>query len=102
VTQEWYFLDPELTLAELGVQLMLSQTLKYNSEVIFMIFHTPDYTKMSSMNTMTNGSNSDMKTEFMRHMKCAGALVNPKDMTRYSLRAYLVVKAVLGISLARI
>jgi hypothetical protein len=40
MTQEWYFLGPELTLAELGVQLMLSQTLKYNSEVIFMIFHT--------------------------------------------------------------
>jgi hypothetical protein len=40
MTQEWYFLGPELALAELGVQLMLSQTLKYNSEVIFMIFHT--------------------------------------------------------------
>jgi hypothetical protein len=40
VTQEWYLLDPEPTLAELGVQLMLSQTLKYNSEVIFKFFHT--------------------------------------------------------------
>jgi hypothetical protein len=40
MTQEWYFLDPELTLAELGVQLMISQMLKYNSEVIFMFFHT--------------------------------------------------------------
>jgi hypothetical protein len=40
VTQEWDFLDPELALAELSVQLMLSQTLKYNSEVIFMFFHT--------------------------------------------------------------
>jgi hypothetical protein len=40
MTQEWYFFGPELALAELGVQLMLSQTLKYNSEVIFMIFHT--------------------------------------------------------------
>jgi hypothetical protein len=29
-------------------------------------------------------SNSGMKTEFMRNMKCASALVNPKDMTRYS------------------
>jgi hypothetical protein len=40
MTQEWHFLDSELTLVELGIQLMLSQTLKYNSEVIFMFFHT--------------------------------------------------------------
>jgi hypothetical protein len=40
VTQEWYILDPELAFAELGVQLMLSQMLKYNSDVIFMFFHT--------------------------------------------------------------
>jgi hypothetical protein len=40
VTREWYLLDLELTLAELGVQLMLSQTLTYNSEVTFMFFHT--------------------------------------------------------------
>jgi hypothetical protein len=33
---------------------------------------------------MTNLSNSDMNTEFMRYMKCAGAFINPKDMTRYS------------------
>jgi hypothetical protein len=35
-------------------------------------------------------------------MKCAGAFVNPNDMTRYSKRPYLVVNAVLGISSARI
>jgi hypothetical protein len=40
VTQEWDLLDPELTFAELGIQLMLSQSLEYNSEVIFMFFHT--------------------------------------------------------------
>jgi hypothetical protein len=40
MTQEWYFLDPELALAKLGIQLMLSQALKYNSDVIFMFFHT--------------------------------------------------------------
>jgi hypothetical protein len=39
-----------------------------------------------------------MKTEFMRYMKKAGALVRPKDMTRYSYSPYLVEKAVLGIS----
>jgi hypothetical protein len=55
---------------------------------------------MSSMNTMANWSNSGMKTEFMRYMKCVSALVNPKDMTRYSYRPYLIVKVVLGISSA--
>jgi hypothetical protein len=36
MTQEWYFLNPELVLAELGIQLVLSYPLKYNSEVFFM------------------------------------------------------------------
>jgi hypothetical protein len=54
VTQEWYFLDPELTLAKLGVQLVLSWLLKYNSEMFFMFFHTFEYTRMLSMNTTAN------------------------------------------------
>ena len=53
---------------------------------------------MSSMNTTTNLSNSGMKTEFMRYMKNAGALVKPKVMTRYSYSPYLVEKAIFGIS----
>jgi hypothetical protein len=57
---------------------------------------------MSSMNIMTNRSNSGMKIEFMRYMKCADAFVNPKDMTIYAKRPYLVVKVVLGISSAQI
>jgi hypothetical protein len=40
MTQEWYFLDPELALAELGIQRVLSWPLKYNSDVFFMFFHT--------------------------------------------------------------
>jgi hypothetical protein len=54
------------------------------------------------MNTMTNLSNSSMKTEFMKYMNCAGAFVNPKGITKYLYRPYLVVKAVLGISLTQI
>jgi hypothetical protein len=49
---------------------------------------------MSSMNTTTNLSNSSIKTEFMRYMKCAGAFINPNDMTRYSKRSYVVLKVV--------
>jgi hypothetical protein len=40
VTQEWDLLDPELALAKLGMRLVLSQMLKYDSEVFFMFFHT--------------------------------------------------------------
>jgi hypothetical protein len=34
---------------------------------------------MSSMKTMTNLSNSSMTMQFIRYMKCAGALVSPND-----------------------
>jgi hypothetical protein len=39
MTQEWFFLDLELTLAKLGVKLVLSQLLKYNSDLFFVFFH---------------------------------------------------------------
>jgi hypothetical protein len=35
-----------------------------------------------------------MKTKFMRYIKCAGAFVNPNDMTRYSYRPYLTENAI--------
>ena len=43
-----------------------------------------EYIRISSMNTTTNLSSYSIKTEFIRYMKNAGALVRPKDMTRYS------------------
>jgi hypothetical protein len=52
------------------------------------------------MNTITNLSNSGIKTEFIRYIKYAGAFVRPNDMTRYSYNPYLVENAVLGISVA--
>jgi hypothetical protein len=55
---------------------------------------------MSSMNNTTNWSNFGMKIEFIRYMKCAGAFVNLIDMTIYSYKPYLLVKAILGISSA--
>ena len=57
-----------------------------------------EYINISSINTFTNLSNFGMKTKFMIYMKNAGALVRPKDMTRYSERPYLVEKAIFGIS----
>ena len=50
------------------------------------------------MNTTTNLSSSGVKTEFIRYMKKAGALVRSKDITRYSYSPYLVEKVVFGIS----
>jgi hypothetical protein len=50
------------------------------------------------MKTTTNLSSSGIKTEFMRYMKYAGALVSPKDITRYSYNPYLVEKAIFGTS----
>ena len=43
-----------------------------------------EYTKMSSMKTMTKRSKYGRKTRFIRSMKTAGALVSPKDITRNS------------------
>jgi hypothetical protein len=54
---------------------------------------------MSSLNTTTNWSNIGMKMEFMRYIKCVGTFINPNDMTRYSYKPYLVVKAVFGMNL---
>jgi hypothetical protein len=44
-------------------------------------------------------SSSSIKTEFIRYMKYAGALLSPKDITRYSYSPYLVEKAIFGMSL---
>jgi hypothetical protein len=52
---------------------------------------------MSSMKTTINLSNSGMNMEFIKYIKCAGALVSPNDITKYSYNPYLVEKAVLGM-----
>jgi hypothetical protein len=53
---------------------------------------------MSSIKTTTILSNSGMNTKFIRYMKCAGALVSPNDIIKYSYNPYLVEKAVLEMS----
>jgi hypothetical protein len=51
---------------------------------------------MSSINTTMNWSSPGMKTKFMRYMKCASALINPNDMTRYSTEAISHCEGCLG------
>ena len=46
------------------------------------------------MNTTINLSSSGIKTKFIRYMKKAGALVRPKDITRYPYNPYLVEKVI--------
>jgi hypothetical protein len=53
---------------------------------------------MSSMKITINLSNSSTNTEFIRYLKCEGALVSPNDITKYSYNLYLVVNAVLEMS----
>jgi hypothetical protein len=79
---------------------MVPKSLQNNAEMPHMLFFTEPNLKikMSSMKTTTNLSNSDMNMEFIRYMKCAGALVSPNDIIKYSYNPYLVEKAVLGTS----
>jgi hypothetical protein len=57
---------------------------------------------MEIMNTMTNLSNSGMNMEFIKYMKCVGALVSLNNITKYSYNPYLVEKTVLGTTSERI
>jgi hypothetical protein len=38
VTQEWNFIQPEFTLVVLHIELMVTQSLKHNAEMSFMLF----------------------------------------------------------------
>src|SRR6185437_9700064 len=38
MTEEWNLVNPELALAELGIQLMLSQSLQHESQMLLMLF----------------------------------------------------------------
>ena len=41
-----------------------------------------EYTKISSINTITNWSNNGLNTQFIKSIKAIGALVNPKDIIK--------------------
>jgi hypothetical protein len=38
VAKKWYFLQPERTLAEPGIKLMVTKSLQDNTKVLFMLF----------------------------------------------------------------
>lgn len=55
---------------------------------------------MSSINTTIKLSKYNLNTRFIKSIKAARALVNPKGNTKNSLDLYLVQKGNLGMSLA--
>jgi hypothetical protein len=101
VPRERYLIQPESTLAELSIQLMLTELLQHKPQMFFMFFLTPRKYQ-NVINTTKNLSRYSMNTLFIKYMKYAGALVKPKDITVNSYNPYLDVNAVFGISSTRI
>jgi hypothetical protein len=83
VTQELNFSQTELTLAELCILLMITQSLKYNAEVLFMLL-----TLRKDQDVINEDHNKLVQlfheNRLYQVQEVSGALVNPKDITRYS------------------
>jgi hypothetical protein len=84
VTQELNFGQPELALAELRIQQMITQSLKHNAEMLFMLFLTLRKDKY-----VINADHDKLVQLFHENWvhqvhEVSGALVKPKDITRYS------------------
>jgi hypothetical protein len=83
VTQELNFGQSELTLAELCILLMITQSLKYNAEVLFMLL-----TLRKDQDVINEDHNKLVQlfheNRLYQVQEVSGALVNPKDITRYS------------------
>jgi hypothetical protein len=83
VTQELNFGQTELTLAELCILLMITQSLKYNAEVLFMLL-----TLRKDQDVINEDHNKLVQlfheNRLYQVQEVSGALVNPKDITRYS------------------
>jgi hypothetical protein len=84
MTQKFNGIKPEFTFREFGTQMVISLPLKNNMKMFSVIFKIFRIDQNIVDKTTMNLSSSGMKTEFMRYMKHAGALVRPKDITRYS------------------
>ena len=84
MSQKLCSIQPKLALAEFGIQLVFPQSSQDYAKMLCMLFIVLRIYQYVINEHHYNLSNSGMKTEFMRYMKNAGALVRPKDMTRYS------------------
>src|SRR4051812_32435564 len=102
MSEESHFLQPKLTFAELGIQLVLAQLLQYQKQMCLMLLLI-----LGIDQYVINEHRNELIQELHKHLvhhihKYAGALVNTNDITVYSYNPYLVVKAVFGISPSRI
>jgi len=76
--------EPKLTLGELCIKLLLPQLLQHNPLMLGMLLMA---TRVHQ--DIINEFNNErvkirLKTLFIRCMNATGALVSPKDLTRYS------------------
>jgi hypothetical protein len=85
VSMKWNFAQPELTPAEFGIELMISQSLKHNvSKMSLMLF------SVLGIDENVINENHDKLVQFHHEYEVhqihevSGALVNLKDITRYS------------------
>jgi hypothetical protein len=80
VTQEWDFAQSELTLAELSIELMITQSLKHNVEMLFLAFRKDQDVIKEDHDKLV-----ELFHENRVHQvhELSGALVK-KDITRYS------------------
>jgi hypothetical protein len=102
VSEKRDLLQPEITLAELGIQLMFTELLQHQPQVFFMFFLTPIEYQYIINEYHNKLSRYSMNTLFIKYMKYAGVLVKPKDITVNSYNPYLDVNVVFGISSTRI
>jgi hypothetical protein len=84
MTQELNFAQPELALAELRIKLMITQSLKHNVKMLFMLFLT-----LIKEQDVINEDHDKLVYLFHENQvhqvhKVSGVLVRPKDITRYS------------------
>jgi hypothetical protein len=67
--QKFYTIQPEFTLGKFSIELMVTEMLENNAQVLACSSSFLEYIRMSSMKTTINLSSSGMNTEFMRYMK---------------------------------
>jgi hypothetical protein len=102
MSQKQNFLQPKSTLAELGIELMVSKSLQNNSEILRMLLFT-----LGIDQDVINEDHDKLVQLWHEHgvhqvHKMCRSMVSPNDITKYSYNPYLVKNAVLETSSGRI
>jgi hypothetical protein len=96
------FLQPESTLAELGIELMVSKSLQNNSEMLCMLLFALGVDQ--DVVDEDHDELVQLRHEYRVHQvhKMCRSIDESKRITKYSYNPYLVEKVVLGTSSERI